>query len=99
MPTAGLATQPDVGPKAIDEPCAAAARVGASQPDDVAKEQREDGLVRHRRVSVSKARLAVRRDEGPGRRRQLQPVDWGDRDDDIFLRGGQLGDDPAGPRQ
>ena len=60
---AGLAAQADVGTEAIDEPGAPATRVGASELDDVAEEQREDGLVWHRRVRLSKARLTVRRDE------------------------------------
>ena len=51
------------GDVSIDEPRVSAARVGASQPDDVAEEQREDGLVGHRRVRLSKARLAVCRHE------------------------------------
>ena len=96
---AGLAAQADVGAEAIDQPGVAAARVRASEPDDVAEEQREDGLVRHRRVRVSKARVTVGRDEGPGRRRQLEPVDRRDRDDDVGLGRGELGDDPAGAGQ
>ena len=63
---AGLAAQADVGAEAIDQPGVAAARVGASEPDDIAEEQREDGLVWHRRVRVSKARMTVRRDEASG---------------------------------
>ena len=99
VPAAGLAAQADVGAEAIDQPGVAAARVGATEPDDIAEEQREDGLVWHRRVRVSKARVAVGRDEGPGRRRQLQPVDRRDRDDDVRLGRGELGDDAAGSGQ
>ncbi len=91
VPAAGLAAEADVGAQAIDEPGVAAARVGASKPDDVAEEQREDGLVWHRRVRVSKARVPVGRDEGAGRGRQLEPVDRCDRDDDA-----SAGSRPAG---
>ena len=63
VPAAVLAAQPDVGAEAIDQPGVAAARVGAAEADDIAEEQREDGLVWHRRVRVSKARVA----RGPGR--------------------------------
>ena len=71
----------------------------AAEPDDVAEEQREDGLVWHRRVRVSKAGTPVRRDERPGGRRQLEPVDRCDRHDDVRLRRGELGDDAAGAGQ
>ena len=57
------------------------------------------GRVGHRRVRVSKPRMTVGRDERPVGRRQLEPLDRRDRDDDVRLRRGQLGDDPAGPGQ
>ena len=41
---AGPAAQADVGAEPIDVPGVAAARVGPAQPDDVAEQQREDGL-------------------------------------------------------
>ena len=99
VPAAALAAQPDVGAEAIDQPGAAATGVRAAEADDVTEEQREDGLVWHRRVRVSKAGSTVRRDERPGGRRQLEPIDRGDRDGDLGLGRGQLGDDPAGPGQ
>ena len=43
MPAAALAAQPDVGAEPIDQPLAAAAGMGAPEPDDVAQEQLEDG--------------------------------------------------------
>jgi hypothetical protein len=39
VPSAGLAAQPDVGAQPVDPPCVAAARMGATQADDVAEQQ------------------------------------------------------------
>jgi hypothetical protein len=52
VPPAGPAAEANVGTEAIDEPDTAAARVGASELDDIAEQQGQDGSVRHRREGI-----------------------------------------------
>ena len=92
---AGLTAKPDVGAEPINQPRVPAAWMAATEADDIAEEQAEDGLVWHRRVRVSKTRMAVRREEAPGRRGELQPIHRRDGDDDVLLGGRELGDDAA----
>ena len=96
VPATALAAQPDVGAEPVDQPGVAAARVRAAQPHDVAEEQREHGSVGHRRVRVSKARVAVGRDEVAGRSPAARCGRCGVTvSDDVGLGRGELGDDPA----
>ena len=99
VPAARPAAQADVRAEPIDQPRVAAARVRATEANDVAEQEGHGGLVSHRRVRVSKARVTMGRDERPGRRGELQAVDRGDRDDHVRLGGGELRDHAAGSGQ
>ena len=93
------AAQADVRAEPIDQPGVAATRVRATETNDVAEQEGHDGLVSHRRVRVSKARVTMGGDQRPGRRGELQAVDRGDRDDHVGLGGGELRDDATGSGQ
>ncbi len=92
------AAQADVRAEAIDQPAVAATRVRATEANDIA-EQEGHGLVSHRRVRVSKARVTMGGDERPGRRGELEAIHRGDRDDHVGLGGGELRDHAAGAGQ
>ena len=100
MAAATLAAQADVGAEAIDEPGVATARMAASEPDDVAQEQRRGraGLASARQGIKAGAAHAPGRGSGwsPAARSRSTGVD---RDADIGLGRGQLGDDAAGSGQ